>query len=65
MHPTMLSSKLMSSFWLKSRSLEACSARVAIQTEKLIEEIHIVTNHKKHTYKIHAISLKILIAYSF
>jgi len=46
MHPTMLSNKLMSSFWLKSRSLEACSARVAIQTEKLTEEIHIVTNHK-------------------
>jgi hypothetical protein len=30
MHPTMLSSNVMSNFWLKSSNLEACSARVAI-----------------------------------
>jgi hypothetical protein len=49
MHRTTLSNKLMSSFWLKSRSLEACSARVAIQTAKLLEEIPI-TNHNKLKY---------------
>jgi hypothetical protein len=65
MHPTMLSSKLMSSFWLKSRSLEACSARVAIQTEKLMEKMHIITNHNKQRYTIHEIILGILIAHSF
>lgn len=50
MHPTILSSNVMSNFWSKSSSFDACSARVAITrlcvTVLQKKKIHIVTRSK-------------------